>query len=251
MNCDDASELLTAYIDDELDLATALRIEQHLSGCPECRRQVAAAGAINAALSQPGVAYAAPPVLRQRLKTVIRSETPGQPSGRAWRRPALAGLAAAIVLAIGAALLFQQHDARSSQLAVLLDAHLRSLQADHLLDVESTDRHTVAPWFSGKLNFAPPVVDLSAEGYPLVGGRLEYLQQRPVAALVYHRNKHIINVLIEPGPTTPAVESRQGYHLIRFACRGMTCWAVSDLNLEDLQAFVRRFAEQHPTSEPS
>jgi anti-sigma factor RsiW len=251
MNCDDASELLNAYIDDELNLTEALRIEQHLAGCPECRRLIAAAGALTASLSRPGVAYVAPPALRQRLAAAMRSESPSQSAARGWRRPSLVGVAAMLLLALGAALLIQSRRAPSSELAALLDVHLRSLQADHLLDVESTDRHTVAPWFSGKLNFAPPVVDLSAEGYPLVGGRLEYLAQRPVAALVYRRNKHIINVLIEPGPTTPAVESRQGYHLIRFACRGMTCWAVSDLNLEDLQAFVRRFAEQHPTSGPS
>jgi anti-sigma factor RsiW len=121
-------------------------------------------------------------------------------------------------------------------------AHVRSLITSHLTDVNSSDQHTVKPWFSGKLDFSPPVTDLASQGYPLQGGRLDYLNNRSVAALVYQRNKHLINLFIWPstdGNQAPRISTYNGYHLMHWSQSGMNYWAVSDLSLSELQSFVQ------------
>jgi mycothiol system anti-sigma-R factor len=254
MNCDEARQLLHAYVDDELDLATTLQIEKHLPGCPKCRKELEAAQVVRTAVAQPAVYYPAPSELRDRLTKAIRAETREiSPSSRSitpwWRRPiAFSGLAASLLLVIGSMVLFAPTHAPSGQIDELVGSHVRSLGADHLMDVASTDQHTVKPWFTGKIDFSPPVVDLSGEGFPLIGGRLDYLEQKKVAALIYHRNKHIINLFIWPGETSPQKDVKQGFNLIRFECKGMVCWAVSDLNAVELQQFVELFKGQKPAS---
>jgi anti-sigma factor RsiW len=256
MNCDEVRQLLHAYLDDELDLATALQMEKHLPQCADCRKALEGAKAASRAASQPGVYFKAPPGLRDRLKSVIQDE-----AGEAeeleiaaifvpwWKRPmAYSSLAVGVLLLIGAIVLFLPIGASRGQIDELVASHVRSLEANHLLDVASTDQHTVKPWFDGKIEFAPPVVDLAGDGFPLIGGRLDYLQQGKVAALIYQRNKHFINVFIWPGNASPETDMRQGYNLIRFECNGMTCWAVSDLNTGELQQFVDLFKAQKSSS---
>lgn len=256
MTCDQARQLLHGYLDDELDLATALQMQQHLQGCAVCTKELEAAQAVRNAVMQPAVYYSAPSALRERLAKSLRSEAAKLEARDAathrmawWRRPmAFSGLAAALLLTISSILLFLPSRTPSGQIDDLVGSHLRSLEADHLLDVQSTDQHTVKPWFAGKIDFSPPVVDLSAEGFPLIGGRQDYFEQKQVAALVYKRNKHVINLFIWPGESSSEVESRQGFNLIRFECKGMTCWAVSDLNVVELQQFIELFEAQKPAS---
>jgi len=256
MTCDQAHPLLHAYIDDELDIATALQIEAHLPDCPKCRKELEAARAVGRALAQPAIYYPAPSTLRDQLQRVIRSEigeTEASPHPRFriawWKRPmAFSSVAAAMLLIVCSVMLFLPTHAPRGQIDDLIGSHVRSLEENHLLDVASTDQHTVKPWFAGKLEFSPPVIDLSAEGFPLIGGRLDYLDQKKVAALIYRRDKHLINLFIWPGDTTPEVDARQGFNLIRFECKGMTCWAVSDLNAVELQQFADLFKAQKAAS---
>jgi mycothiol system anti-sigma-R factor len=256
MNCDEVRQLLHAYIDDELDIAAALQIEKHLPDCPKCRGELEAAQVVRTAVAQQAVYYPAPANLRDRLKLAIRSEAgemeaePKSGFFTAWRkRPmAFSGLAASLLLIIGSLFLIFPSGASRGQVDELIGSHVRSLEADHLLDVASTDQHTVKPWFAGKLDFSPPVLDLAAEGYPLIGGRLDYLGQQKVAALIYRRNKHVINLFIWPGEGASQTQTGRGINLIRFECKGMICWAVSDLNAGELQQFADLFKAQKAVS---
>lgn len=255
MNCDQARQLLHAYLDDELDLATALQVEAHLTGCSKCRDELECARIVTRAVAQPASYCPAPSVLRIRLQKAIRAEVcdiepAAQPRGVMpwWKRSmAVSALAAVLLLACATAVIFWQRTP-DPEVSELVDAHVRSLEASHLLDVESTDQHTVKPWFAGKLDFSPPVIDLAADGFPLVGGRLDYLEQNQVAALIYRHGKHVINVFVRPGEGSAETLSNHGFNLIRFECRGMICWAVSDLNAGELQHFVDLFKAQTPAS---
>jgi anti-sigma factor (TIGR02949 family) len=249
MTCDQARQLLHAYLDGELDLPAALQLEQHLVDCPACTRELEAAQAASSAVSQTAVYHRAPMELRDRVKQSMSKQMRDDRWGALWKRPlVLSGIAATLLLFIGSAVLLFPTFSSRGPVDEVLASHLRSLEASHLLDVESTDQHTVKPWFAGKLNFSPPVIDLAAEGFPLVGGRLDYLDHKQIAALVYRRNKHVINVLIWPGQTESTVESKQGFNLIRFECNGMICWAVSDLNVGELTQFVDLFEAQKSAS---
>src|SRR5882724_4776964 len=222
MNCEEATDLMDGYLDGELDPVTSQTIEQHLRDCPNCEQAYKAHTALSHAISRGAPYYKAPTGLRERIQSSLREEMVAQPMRNVGRdvqplfprrqpgpRSILFGtswnwlaLAAAILLAaiIGWNLLPRLQRPGPDQLLAmeLIGSHVRSLMANHLTDVASSDQHTVKPWLDAKLDFAPPVVDLSSEGFPLVGGRLDYLDNRPVAALVYQKRKHFINLFVWP-----------------------------------------------------
>jgi anti-sigma factor (TIGR02949 family) len=238
--CDLAAAHLHAYLDGELDAAGAASFERHMQSCAECAAALNSQEnfrhtLVSAQLYEPAPAH---------LHTRIYSQLPAGASTRARSSRLLqwAALAAAILLAIvlGRALL--QSRANTNTLAfAAVDAHLRSLQPGHLTDVQSSDQHSVKPWFDGKVNFAPTVTDFANDGFPLLGGRLDVLSGNTAAALVYGRRKHIINLFILPSqPRAPAASSnrsgdRDGYHWLSWQQNGFTYIAVSDTTPGDLE----------------
>jgi mycothiol system anti-sigma-R factor len=269
MNCEEATKLMDGYLDGELDPMTSQKIEQHLRDCRKCEQAYEAHTALAHAISRGAPYHKAPAELRQRVQSSLRDAVGVRASRSAarenhasltsrWakRRPVLPeipwnwlALAAAIILAaiIASSFLPRLRPPTSDQFLAtqLIASHVRSLMADHLTDVASSDQHTVKPWLDTKLDFAPPVVDLSSEGFPLIGGRLDYLDNRPVAALVYGRRKHFINLFVWPAASdeakAPKTITREGYQLLHWADSDFNYWAVSDVNVNDLQTFKQQF----------
>jgi anti-sigma factor RsiW len=238
-------ELLHAYVDGELDLANTRETERHLQSCADCRGTEKAIRELRATLTKESTAYRAPAYLRRNVRTALRREARStQQTLSPWLMFATGAAFAALVL--GFALLQTTRAARTDAIVSQVVAnHVRSLLATHLVDVVSSDQHTVKPWFDGKIDFAPAVRDLSASGFPLLGGRLDYLDGKTVVALVYQRNKHPINLFITPEPTSrstsPKVATRRGYNVFTWTNNGMKYWAVSDLNQAELREFTDLF----------
>lgn len=236
MNCTEIRPLFHAYVDHELDLVASLGVEQHLKDCPGCAAARRSVLALRPALQQNDLAYRAPASLRRSVRQIANDSTREKSTAGVsvlWRWLATLSTALALVLLVlrpaGVA-------PTGPMLAEVVGSHVRSLMADHITDVTSTDQHTVKPWFTGKLDFAPGVTDFAAQGFPLIGGRLDYLDNHPVAALVYHRNKHVINVFVWPDTTAAAAktENLRGYSVINCAANGMHYCLVSDLNPKEL-----------------
>lgn len=250
MECAQAKTLLGAYIDGELDVRSSLEIEEHVKGCASCARALAGDRALKKGLSSSTLAYRAPAALRRRIVAATAEPAPSRwaewrfarrPAWSAWRPLALATAFAAAAFVFTSGALHWGAVRRDDRIAQeVVAGHVRSLQADHLTDVLSTDRHTVKPWFSGKLDYSPPVEDLAAEGFPLAGGRLDYLGDRPVSALVYRHGAHTINLFIWPASgAAPARErDERGFRMVRWTAKGMTYWAVSDLGEDELSRFA-------------
>jgi anti-sigma factor RsiW len=247
LNCQEARALINGYIDDELDLRTSLETERHLQECPECTRAHARLRAIRAAVRDGAPYFPAPPGLATRVRSSLRGAGPADRARRRRAGPLIAVAASLALMAVAGWVLARRLPVRlddSPLTEELVACHVRSqMLPSHRLDVASSDSHTVKPWFEGKLDFSPPAKDLTAQGFPLVGGRLDYLHNRPVAAIVYQRRKHTINLFIWPSSpgdeAAPETATRQGFHLIRWTSAGMTFWAVSDLNEVELQEFAR------------
>lgn len=240
----DISAILPAYVDNELGIADALAVERHLVICAECRREVAEQTALSARLKTGALRIGAPEHFAKRIVAALPQRGWRDTGFWRWRFDWLrAGAVAAVLLAVvwSAVLYLGMPPAQERLADEVIASHLRSLQADHLFDVASSDQHTVKPWFNGQLNFAPPVVDLSGQEFPLMGGRLDYFAGRPVAAIVYRHNRHPLNLYIWPGAdadTAPRKLYRRGFHLVRWTGGGMEYWAISDLSGEDLDRFV-------------
>jgi anti-sigma factor RsiW len=246
MNCEEASVLIHAFMDDELDAGHAHEIEAHLSGCARCAAELRRQRQMHGLLSSAALGYQAPSALRRRIEDKLRVT---RPAATPSRRSLLQGFAMGSMLSAAAAAGLVLYIDRDRQGQELLDAsvsaHLRSLQAEHLTDVETSDQHVVRPWFNGRLDLAPPVVDLTAQGFTLIGGRLDYIDTRPVAAIVYKRRAHVINLFVAQAlpsaPLAPKVTSVQGYNIRRWTDGDLDLVAVSDLNAEELAEFAEKF----------
>lgn len=274
MNCEEVTKLVDGYLDGELDAVTNQGIEGHLRDCRSCEQAYKAHGALLRAIGNSAPYYKAPAELRQRIQSSLRNEIGAKVARNGTRENSLLltrkqaeprsilfgtpwnwlALAATVILAAFIAFnLMPRSERRGADqfLATqLIASHVRSLMVNHLTDVASSDQHTVKPWLDAKLDFAPAVVDLGGEGFPLIGGRLDYLDNRPVAALIYQRRKHFINLFVWPAqsgaPNTTKAITRQGYQLLHWSDPDFNYWAVSDVNLNDLQAFKQLFEKQVP-----
>ena len=246
MDCKDAQKLLDGYSDRELDLAHSLEIEKHLRECVACSERQESSQLLRSALSNPALSFKAPADLQRKIQSSLRGSAKAEavPQRRVWRWLTAAAPLAVAALAILVVVPLLRGPSNDEILRrEIVSSHVRSLLADHLADVASSDEHTVKPWFAGKLNFSPTVVDLKNQGFPLIGGRLDYIDNKPVAALIYQGHKHYINLFVWPSLSEPDAEteviSRQGYNLFHWTKAGMTYWAVSDLNHAELQEFTR------------
>jgi anti-sigma factor RsiW len=243
MTC--SHDLIEAYMDEELDASLSASVEEHLSGCQNCSEVYSRFREQRAEIRSTAPYYTAPAQLERSIRDSLRqapaSDTKATANNLMWRWLAIA---ASILLAMSvswnrhlSSMGISENDVIAQN---ILSDHIRSLIGTHLMDVPSTDQHTVKPWFNGRLDFSPEVKDFAAQGFPLLGGRLDYLTDRTVAALVYGRRQHIINVFTWPAGPKPVSQSqfsRNGYNAIHWSHGSMTFWAVSDVSLPELAQF--------------
>lgn len=267
MNCDELARWIGPLLDGELDARNTAEVQTHLAACPACQRRYEVNQALSSNIRRLDLAYAAPASLRLRINEALEAEMSGAAGAASSRPPAQissartrgrsrqwfvwAGWPVAVAAsAMLATVLLQQ---RSLEADDVVAAHVRSLQVDHLSDVVSTSHHTVKPWFAGKIDFSPPVPDLASLGFELVGGRLDYLQGQPVAAVIYRKHGHIINVMIgHPGPELdklPSSGHTQGYSLRAWRQGGLDLVAVSDIDAHELDNLQRGY-ESPPSPTP-
>jgi len=238
MNCTEIYPLIHAFVDGELDLVRSLEVERHLSNCTGCTARCDFMRSLHSALQNSELSYSAPDSLLKKVQHMIGGSVQERRRNDwqwIWKWLAAGATAIAVVTLLLRPASVSQHD---QLMAEAVSNHVRSLMQAHLMDVASSDQHTVKPWFDGKLDFAPDVKDFVAQGFPLIGGRLDYLGGRAVAALVYRHDKHLINVFVWPiargSAATSQTESRQGYSIINRDVSGMRYCVVSDLNEKEL-----------------
>jgi anti-sigma factor (TIGR02949 family) len=253
--CAEWTTMLHSFIDGELDSIHSTQFETHLATCPDCATEMERLSAMRRTIGRDGVRWQAPEDVRSQILSALALEDKPAAARTVatdsyWRRilqfirqwsyvPSLAALAASLLLFM---------NVTRQDLPIqdeIVASHVRSMLANHLTDVETSDRHTVKPWFNGKIDFSPPVVDLVAQGFPLVGGRVDYLDGRVVAALIYRRHGHIINVFVWPGsPTQPLSTTHDGYNIDTWSGGGLVFWGISDVDPADLSAFRANFIQQ-------
>lgn len=250
VRCPEWQGLIQSLVDGELDAEHSRRVEAHIAEHPACAAEMRRLTVVRERIRSAHAPLRAPDALRHRIVAGIEADE-HQEAGwfghwrsiLDWLRPISLPLSGAM-LAFSLVIALTFHSNPSSDLVGdLTSAHVRSLLADHLMDVATSDRHTVKPWFNGKITFSPPVVDLAAEGFPLVGGRVDYVEGRVVAALVYRHNGHVINLFIWPGTSAaPERLERGGYNLSGWQTADLVFWAVSDMSGDDLMAFKAEFS---------
>jgi anti-sigma factor RsiW len=249
MQCQESKKILDAYVDNELDLMHSVAFEEHLAGCPECAQNLEGRRSLKNAIQNANLRYTAPAELVKGVRQALRypEEKTAPLKWQGWKSAAWGFAAATAMCALVAALLglrfYTPNDRKIAELVV--DGHIRSMLATHLVDVQSSDQHQVKPWFNGRLNFSPKVTDFGDKGFPLEGGRLDYVDNKNTAALVYKRNQHVINVFEYPASGSAGLKDFQqrGYNIFHWAGNGMDYWVVSDLNQPELRQFAELLKE--------
>jgi anti-sigma factor RsiW len=255
MTCDEAEILLHALIDGELDAGHAREVEAHIAGCAACAAKFAAYRQMSQQIAKAELRYTAPPALRMKIEAALPEPMPKllprsisnaqAPSRRSILKGFAMGSAVSALAATGLVAVVLRADDEQRIMSEVVSAHLRSLQAGHLTDVVSTDQHTVKPWFNGRLDVSPPVIDLTSKGFTLVGGRLDYIDARAIGAVVYRRRQHVINLFVAQTANTERraakTETIQGFNIRRWSDRGLNYWAVSDIGADELNEFGEKF----------
>ncbi len=257
MTCEQCRELLDAYIDGELPADETAAVRDHLATCPDCAREHAALSAASRRIGETLVKYQAPDVLKARIRVALAQPDALTPDQRptapvSTRRLALGGLGIAIASSLLTFVVVRNvaPPASRSLTDEVVSSHIRALMPGHLTDIASTNQHNVKPWFNGRVDLSPPVPNLDSAGFPLIGGRLDYLQGRAVPVSVYGRRQHLISVYASVDSRTDskdanekslAESSRNGYNVIAWRRNGLALEAVSDLNRPELEQFVAEF----------
>jgi anti-sigma factor RsiW len=251
--------MLHALIDGELDAGHARDVEAHVADCAGCAEKFAAFRTMHEVMSAAPLKETAPAHLRNRVEALLTAPASPVVSMRGFFKPtrrsffggfAVGSLSAAVAASL--VLTVIRGDQEQSVADEVVSAHIRSLQAGHLMDVATSDQHTVKPWFNGRVDVAPPVIDLTAESFTLLGGRLDYIDSEPIAAVIYQRRKHVINLFVAQHlgtrHTRAVAESIQGYNVRHWSQNGLDFWAVSDLAGDELDEFVQKIARAVPRS---
>jgi anti-sigma factor RsiW len=248
MRCASSQHLLELHLDGELSASESAEIQMHIESCAFCGGLYQHLEQLQSDIRERVTRYRAPAHLQQNIQAALRKAAANGRQSRPWRWNWMAVAASVLLFASMAwniAFLQSRGSARDVLAQEVLSSHLRSLMGTHLLDVPSSDQHTVKPWFNGKLNFSPDVKDFGSQGFRLVGGRIEYLEDKPVAALVYQRRQHFINLFMWPAHSSSqsgySEMKRSGYNLVSWTEGGMTCWAVSDLQTSELEQFAQLY----------
>ncbi len=252
MTCAQCRELLDAFIDGELPGEDTAAVREHIASCPECAREHELLAATSRRIGETLVKYQAPDVLKARIRVALAQPSqlaPDAPSAKAIpaRRLALGGIGVAIASSILTFAVVRGVAPRDRSLTdELVSSHIRALMPGHLTDVASTNQHNVKPWFNGRVDLSPSVPNLDSIGFPIIGGRLDYVQQRAVPVVVYGRRQHLIDVYAWPDTRERAgaelsESTRNGYNVIGWHANGLSLEAVSDLNRPELEQFVKAF----------
>ena len=248
MDCRETRNIMHGYLDGELDPVTAAGIEEHLHACAACAQAYAVQTSLQSAIKQTATYYRAPATLASRVSATVGAASEPAVTKRAprwhWFQLGAAMAATAIVTWI-TAVQIETGSRDEGIIEQVIAGHARAVLSSQLTQVASSDQHTVKPWLSSRLDFSPPVTDLATAGFPLVGGRLDYVDHRPVAALVYGHRQHVINLFIWPdakGAASMQASFRQGFNILHWSNAGMTFWAISDLNPADIKKFAETYA---------
>lgn len=248
MNCEKNHQLIGPYVDGELDLSASLDVEQHLEHCATCQQAHRQFRSLRSAIATRAPYYKAPAAFIEQMRSQLNLTPQAVIRRPVFLRYFAAAAALLLIASVTSVVIWQNYRNTDTLSRELVAAHVRSTLADHLLDVVSSDQHTVKPWFTGKLDFSPLVLDFADDGFKLEGGRLDYIAGRPVAALVYRHNRHAINCFVWPASQPESAigsTSSQGYTLTQFDHKNLAWHIVSDASTQTVEELANQIRAAH------